>query len=202
VPGHSGVEGNEAADEGAKDAALGKVSHTSRLPDMLSGGGPLPSSVSAMKQKYAERLNRKWKRNWEKSPRHRRISAIDSSLPSKKNTKYLLSLNRKQTSIITQLRTGHIALNAYLFKIKKSDTDICQNCRDGPETVHHYLFDCTAYGQARHKRYLALRRDSDSLTFLLNDPKGIKELSIYVNRTRRFKNIFGEIIIPKDQKRQ
>ena len=62
--------------------------------------------------------------------------------------------------------------------------------------MHHFLFDCVSYGQERHKRYVVLRRDSDSLSFLLNDPKGIRELGIYVNRTRRFRNIFGEIRVP------
>lgn len=202
MPGHAEVEGNEAVDKGAKDATEGKVSHPTRLPKFLSGGSVLPSSVSAIKQNQMEKLKKKWKKKWQRSPRYRRIANIDPDLPSAKSAKTVLSLTRKQTSLITQLRTGHIALNAYLFRIGKNDTNICARCQDAPETVHHFLFECIAYGSERHKRYTALGRDSDSLSFLLNTAKGIKEVSIYVNRTKRLKHIFGEIHIPQDKKRQ
>ena len=62
--------------------------------------------------------------------------------------------------------------------------------------VHHFLFDCVSYGQERHRRYVALRRDSDSLSFLLNDPRGIQEMGIFVNRTRWLRHTFGVIHIP------
>jgi ribonuclease HI/endonuclease/exonuclease/phosphatase family metal-dependent hydrolase len=200
IPGHSEVKGNEEVDKGAKKAAEGRGSNKRRLPGFLADRA-LPSNVSAMRQAHTEELVKEWKRRWSKSRRHQRLSNIDSDIPSKKSTGKLTNFSKGLTSLVVQLRTGHVPLNSYLFRISKSDTDTCPSCQDAPETVHHYLFDCVSYGRERHKRYTVLRRDSDSLSFLLNDPRGIRELGIYVNRTRRFRSIFGEIRVPdSDQK--
>jgi hypothetical protein len=171
VPGHSEVKGNEEVDKGAKAAAEGKTSSARQLPGFLNER-PLPSNVSAMRQAHMDELTKGWKRRWRKSQRYQRLSGIDPDLPSRQSTGRLTALSKGLTSLVVQLRTGHVPLNAYLFRINKSDTDICPSCRDAPETVHHFLFDCVSYGQERHRRYVALRRDSDSLSFLLNDPKG------------------------------
>lgn len=42
------------------------------------------------------------------------------------------------SSHITQLRTGHIPLNAYLHRRKLRNSPICTTCRT-PETVDHFL---------------------------------------------------------------
>jgi hypothetical protein len=198
IPGHSDIEGNELVDKGAKEAAEGKVSKRERLPDFVAGR-TLPSSVSAMHQHQMKSLRKEWTKQWSKSPCYNRLHNIDADLPSRKSTKKITALSKGLMSIIVQLHTGHAPLNAHLFKIKKSDTELCPRCRDALETVHHFLFDCISYGHERHKRYMVLWRDSDSLSFLLSDLKGIRELGLYVNRTRRFRHIFGEIGIPDSE---
>jgi ribonuclease HI/exonuclease III len=197
IPGHNGNEGNELADKGAKEASQGLVSDATQLPDFLADKRKLPASISALRQAHMEKLQKQWKKRWKTSPRFRKIAAIDPKLPSKRSTNRISHLEKGQSSLIIQLRSGHIALNAFLFKINKSDTDICPNCRTSPETVHHFLFDCMAYGHARFLRYKALGRDSDSLRYLLNTPQGIEQTTIFVNRTNRLKRIFGEIKIAK-----
>jgi ribonuclease HI/exonuclease III len=197
IPGHIGNEGNELADSGAKEAARGLVSDPAQLPSFLADGYVLPSSISALRQAHMDSLQKRWKKRWKMSPRFRKISSIDPKLPSKTSTNRISHLGKAQTSLIIQLRSGHIALNAFLYKINKSDTDICPNCHTSPETVHHFLFDCIAYGQARHQRYKKLGRNSDSLRYLLNTPKGIKQTTIFVNKTNRLRRVFGEIKIPK-----
>ncbi|KAI0661447.1 hypothetical protein C8Q70DRAFT_898000, partial [Cubamyces menziesii] len=51
---------------------------------------------------------------------------------------------------LTQLRSGHIALNAYLARIRAVDSPLCSHCGI-PETVSHYLFTCRRYAPQRHR---------------------------------------------------
>ena len=77
---------------------------------------------------------------------------------------------------------------------------MCPRCSNSKETIHHYLFECQAYARERHIRYRKLGRESDSLKYLLGDSEGIDEVTKYVNRTRRLKQAFGEILIPDPPK--
>ena len=64
-------------------------------------------------------------------------------------------LNRRQTSLLTQLRTGHAPLNHHLHKIGAWETPFCMHCKTKRETVYHYIMTCDAYRDQR----LQLRRD-------------------------------------------
>ncbi|KAF8573797.1 hypothetical protein K439DRAFT_1281873, partial [Ramaria rubella] len=78
------------------------------------------------------------------SPRYKKLSKIDPSLPNHHLFKTLSSLPRRATSIITQMRTGHVGLNVFLKKIKAADSTLCSTCHL-PETVAHYLLHCRRY---------------------------------------------------------
>jgi ribonuclease HI len=51
-------------------------------------------------------------------------------------------------SAIHQLRSGHVHLNAFLFKCKRAPLPICLTC-GVPETVDHYLVSCARFTEAR-----------------------------------------------------
>ncbi|KAJ7153407.1 hypothetical protein C8R43DRAFT_828743, partial [Mycena crocata] len=53
-------------------------------------------------------------------------------------------LHRSQCSIITQMRTGHVGLNAYLARFGAVDSSLCPMCRE-PETVNHFLLACRRF---------------------------------------------------------
>ena len=96
--------------------------------------------------------------------------------------------SRVQVSLIIQLRTGHVLLNAYLHRISKMDQPLCQLCERGNKTVHHYLFDCTAWA---HKRWLlgrSMGRASKSLRSLLSTERGVSKVIKYIGWTRRLKD--------------
>ncbi|KAI0064809.1 hypothetical protein BV25DRAFT_1785350, partial [Artomyces pyxidatus] len=82
VAGHEDVEGNELSDARAKEAAAGRTSRKRLLPEYLRNG-PLPLSVSALRQAHQVTLQARWKTSWQRSPRHARLSHLDPSLPSK-----------------------------------------------------------------------------------------------------------------------
>lgn len=195
TPGHSDVEGNEYADRQAKDAATGNSSPTNRLPQVLRRK-PLPFSKSALKQEHQAKLKSLWEAEWSKSPRYAKFASLDKKLLSGSFRKLAKTLTRPQTSIIMQLRTGHIPLNGYLHRIRKAESPDCPHCPGIAETVQHYLLECNAYERPRHALRRTLGRTANDLSTLLCDR--VRETLKYVHHTKRFKNIYGEVLFPRD----
>ena len=98
--------------------------------------------------------------------------------------------SRAQASLVIQLRTGHVPLNVYLHRISKLDQPLChcQHCGSGDETVHHYLFECTAWVHKRWSLGRRMGRASKSLCSLLSTEWGVDEVLKYIGWTRRFKD--------------
>jgi hypothetical protein len=180
-------EPNERADEGAKAAAQGNSSRPEDLPAYLRRK-PLPLSISALRQSNLEQLRKRWKRRWKSSPRYNHAKLIDSSLPSNKFLHLVNSLDRRQSAIIAQLRTGHVPLNHHLFRIRCSETPSCPHCQGiMVETVHHYMFSCPQYQRERRALQRKLKRKAGSLSYLLTSPVATAPLLKYVHATKRFK---------------
>ena len=118
------IEGNEMVDKVAKEATGGESHEVLSLPSLLATN-PLPVSVSASKQNYGASLHERWCEIWKCSPCHVRISKVDPSLPLNKFWKLMAECSRVQASLIIQLRTGHVPLNAYLHRISKMDQPLC-----------------------------------------------------------------------------
>ena len=191
VPGHVDFEPNERADAEAKKAAQGDSSPAKYLPAFLRKH--LPFSSSALQQEYTARLQKRWKRRWKSSPRYLHLKSIDNSAPSKKYLRLVRDLERGQSSLLTQLRTGHIALNQHLFRLRKSESPSCPYCQGiTVESVKHYLLDCPKYNAERHTLQGKLRRNSSSLSFLLSSPVAVKPLLKYIHATGRFKSYFAD----------
>ena len=153
----------------------------------------LPASLSAIKQQIANTRKKETKTWWKRSKRYRRIKAIDPSLPSGQFIKATSGLNRKQTSILTQLRTDHVPLNGYLHRINKAATPYCPNCPNVAESTDHFLFSCRKYNVQRHRLVLALKRKAFSKKFILTDQSALRHAINYVNDTGRFKHIYGDM---------
>jgi len=153
VAAHKGVAGNERVDEEAKRAAQGDSSPPEELPPALQKR--LPTSASAVKQKFTDKLKVRWAETWKTSPRYARFQHINTDFPFNKFRKINNALSRPQASLLTQLQTGHVPLNSYLYRIKKSGTRRCESCWavgqiETVETVVHYLFECQAYTAERY----------------------------------------------------
>jgi len=193
TPGHEDIVGNEQADEAAKEAASGQSSSTKRLPAFLRGRN-LPVSVSATRQLLKKEMKNKWHTELSSSPRYARAKKIDDTLPSDDFLHIASQLRRNQTSLIVQLRTGHVPLNTFLHRIKRSDTSECPHCKNGiRETIPHYILSCPHYVRARRLLQAKLRRDASSIPFLLGTRTGIPHLLRYISGTNRLKATFGEV---------
>ena len=194
ISGHSGVQGNEKVDEEAKKAAQGESSPPHTLPPVLRE--ELPRSVAAVKQKYHDDLKKRWNSMWLGSPRQPKLSRIDPNFTYSRYTKIQSDLSRHQASLLTQVRTGHIPLNFYLHRIKKSDTSDCNACQtrglSTKETITHFLFECGEYNKERHELDREMRRDSRDLSALMSSEKGVKALVSYIVKTGRLCQPKGE----------
>jgi hypothetical protein len=83
-------------------------------------------------------------------------------------------LTREQTSLLTQLRTGHLATMAYLHRRRLRADPICPCHHGAPETMRHILLSCPKW---RHRRRLLHTQlglaAATSSRHLLNHPKAV-----------------------------
>ena len=191
IAGHRGSIGNKAADEVAKQAAEFGSSSNDLLPSFLRR--KLPDSLSAIKQQIDSDTKQETKNWWKGSKRYKRIKFIDSSFPSMKYIQATSGLNRRQTSVLTQLRTGHIPLNGHLHCIGKTESSHCNHCLNMVEDVPHLLFHCNKYAIQRHGLVMAVKRKSFNSNHILTDPAAIQHTLNFVNGTGRLRRIYGDI---------
>lgn len=182
VPGHEGVAGNEEVDAEAKRAAQGDSTSTHRKIPSLAHS--LPKSAAALRAENKKLTNRLWGKSWSECDRGKRLARVDRNVPGRRTLKLYQQRRRHECSIITQLRTGHVGLNKFLYRIKATDSPLCVRCRV-PETVDHYLLTCQRFTLQRH----ALRRRLDgplSTRALLGDPNNISHTLEFIRATARF----------------
>ena len=199
VPGHVGVQGNEAADREAKRAASSakESSSPSRLPRILRS--PLPLSAAKARLAYQQLLTQRATMEWHTSLRGRRFLATDSSLPSPKYMKATASLSRRQAAVLFQLRSGHAPLNSHLHRIARAPSRQCPSCHAAPESVMHYLLICSAHSNARAKYLGGLGRRGRDLATLLGTPDAFRPLLHYLGATRRLAHTFGNVTPQQDR---
>lgn len=91
---------------------------------------------------------------------------MDIALPGKHTRTLYDSLNRREASVLAQLRTGMARLNGYLHRIKAVDSDQCA-CGQAIETIKHFLFRCTMW--ETHRTQLLNQTDTKrgNLSFYL-----------------------------------
>ena len=194
IVGHRNIRGNEEADKEAKRAATDEksMSPADQLPNILKAR--LPISTSALKQKHREDLLTSWKTSWSKSKRYSHLARIDNSAPSKKYLKATGFLPKSRSGVLFQLRSGHIALNKHLYRIKCSNTPNCLQCdKETPESVHHFLFDCPRYERERHILRCRLGRAAVSTADLLGSAEAVTDTLKFVKETGRFAQKQGEV---------
>ncbi|KAJ7150969.1 hypothetical protein C8R43DRAFT_834675, partial [Mycena crocata] len=86
---------------------------------------------------------------------------------------------------LTQMRTSHIGLNAYLFRFNLAPSPSCDLC-SAPETVPHFLLSCPRYRRQRLDLILRLGTARLSLRLLLSAKSDPKPVLRFVRETGRF----------------
>ncbi|KAK7006698.1 hypothetical protein R3P38DRAFT_3214056 [Favolaschia claudopus] len=182
VPAHVGIAGNELVDTLAKEAALGASTPLKTSVKIFES--PLPVSRAAAIAAGSKAFTRKWVEEWRTSPRHARIAFFDSPTPSNVVSKMYNGLSRPQCSILAQLRTGHIELNAYLFRFHLAPSPSCPHC-NVPESVPHFLLLCPAYRAQRLRLYMRLGTARVTLRRLISSKHDPNPVLAFVRDTHR-----------------
>jgi len=179
------VEGNEVADVEAKKAAKGLESGRVHPHPILDKRGGIPRSAAAIKAEAKTRMAEEWGRDWKESPQCIQTTKFDAHPPSARIGKFYSGFNRRETSLVVQLRSNHIPLANYLHRIKAIDSRNCLRCNE-PETVEHYLLRCRRYQDERNRLREEIGRRPFNLTTLLGTPNMIPHTIQFVHNTKRF----------------
>jgi len=184
--GHVGIEGNELADKEAKAATEGKTLPVSSLPKVLRK--PLRYNKSAAKQNCKAALDVIWKKEWGESPHTTKLKRFDPSIPSPKYIKLISDpkISRKGASWIYQFRVGHLPLNAYLHRFKRSASASCPACGYHSKNTQHFLLDCPAYAHERWTLVNKSRPGEKDFAKLLSNPKTLPKVITFIHETGRF----------------
>jgi len=192
TPGHSGIAGNEAADLEAKNAAESPTNNRRSHFGILTT--PLPISRAAHRFRLTELANRSYHREFQKGPRAHRVRRFDASMPSNKFRKLTATLPKRFTSILTQLRTNHAPLQAYLHRFNISNSPTCLQCNSHPETVSHYLLHCSKFGEQRRHLIRELKPGIQLDLSILGDKQNLPALFKFINGTNRFAESHGNFL--------
>jgi hypothetical protein len=166
VPGHTDIEGNEKADELAKEA--------SKLP--------IQASYETSWAMFGLRIKLLAKQEWQRTIQQndekkglRRHDKIDSLLKVPRGTRRLLA------STFYQLKLGHGYNRAYLSRIGKVDYSDC-SC-GGIETARHLVFDCTDTSEQRVILRKALKGQQLTEKLVFQTRTGIEQLLSFIAST-------------------
>ena len=181
VPGHEGIKGNKKANTEAKRAVEG--SHMDQMNEHYQLIRGILDSKPVTRQMLRVKIRKEHGKEFQKSPRYDKAIKYDTRVPSSSFQKISAKLTRQQASVLIQLCTGHVPLQAYLHHFKLSDTPECPTCSNEPKTVTHYLAHCHTYNQQRRQLQRALGCDQSVGLEILGDKRRIKVLMEFINDT-------------------
>ena len=126
IPAHTGKPGNERADELAKRGA--------NLPQL-----EVPVAYNTSCQMIRSNLKEDWLNTWATGTTGR---SMYQHMAKPQHNDPINKLNRRDQSLIFQLRSKHIPLNQHLNRIGVKQSAACPLCDYHSETVEHHLFHC------------------------------------------------------------
>lgn len=175
VPGHSGIPGNEKADELARLAtALNPIGPEPILGLPLSR---IKITIRNLRQSLSEQY-------WN-SQAGCRQSKNNISL-NKNHSKYLINLSRTRLKVYTGVVTGHFDYNYHLSNIGKRLYPDCDLCGEHTDSAEHYLCKCPAFISSRNRCLGGYLLNHSSIRSL--HPKDILS---FITSTRRFFQKYG-----------
>ncbi|KAL0892592.1 hypothetical protein ABMA27_014321 [Loxostege sticticalis] len=135
VKAHCGIEGNELADQAAKEAATQKTA--TRLNEF---------PISYAKHTIRQRTLTKWQEEYATDTRNSEISKWFSTIQE-------IGEFRKRVAIsfeLTQIVTGHGYHKSYLHRFKITNDPLCPCDDTSIQDITHLLQHCPIFGSLRH----------------------------------------------------
>ncbi|XP_044592911.1 uncharacterized protein LOC123270829 [Cotesia glomerata] len=151
IPAHTGIPGNEEADQAAKAATAEECP-----PDS-------PVTLTEANKIISKAIKNQWNTMWLQRP---------SKLHDVRNniSEVVPTLDRWEQTVLTRIRIGHTNLT-HSYLISKKPQNLCQRC-NSPISVKHLLIDCSDYQQDRERAGL-----TDDLPGMLTDYNKCKKNS-------------------------
>lgn len=163
IPGHVGIEGNEKADVEVRAATALLV------PRQEQRRGIRPSHVLHKLRKAA---TASWQDQFQRGKGTGLKKVLQTNEVGSARKRHS-GLNRKESSLLTQLRTGHVALHGYLAQ-RKVQNDASCDCGHRRETVTHLLLSCPRWRRARQELAAEVSSQTMRSTRSLLDSKHIE----------------------------
>merc|ERR1712080_411759 len=137
IPGHTGIQGNEIADEAAKDAVWQRVVRTQEIP------------ASDVKVYVKRKVYDKWKEEW----RNTTIADVKLKevIPEVRGAPLDLGVPRKDAVKLLRLRIGHTRLT-HSYHFLREDVPMCVEC-EVVYSVRHLLMECGNFAPVRIAHY-------------------------------------------------
>ncbi len=129
----------------------------------------LPRSKATAKADFTKRAQKRWAEHWLTSAKGSFTNPSISPHHLPKSNEHSKNMSRAEASMFTQLRTGHVPLNAYLFRSRAALSPNCPHC-NVPETVTHFLLVCRRYSEERQALHRRTRLGNLQLRHLLSIP--------------------------------
>lgn len=165
VPGHSDLEGNEKADELAREGSS---------KDPIAQVPFLPLSKGWVKSVIKDWSCRAHIRYWQNLQTCGQTKLIVKKPLSESDSKRLCSLKKVELRSIVGVITGHFFFNKHLNTMGLKTSSLCERCWEDEDTAYHLICLCPCYANRRF-RILG--------NFVLSE-KEYSELSLW--RIRRF----------------
>ncbi len=171
VPGHMGIQGNEEADQLAKEGSSVRLV------------GPEPAiglATSTVRESIADWMRKSQEKQWKMVTgcRQAKLSLIGTNCPFAKRA---ISLPRVKLKALVEFVTGHCRLRKHMSNIGIEEDPTCELCQGGEETPEHFLWSCDALDL---QRITWFGPGTVEARTLLDRP--LRELLGFIKSTRRF----------------
>jgi hypothetical protein len=152
VPGHAGIEGNETADQLAKDAAAPEIEE--ELPseeDRCTSLSNLRRCTTDAKRKRSD----EW---FEAKCKSKKYYHLDKQ---HKPNRTITKTEKSTAQIFCQLKVGHALIGPHLKRIKKAEDDKCWWCtRKVAQSREHLFKHCKHWRQPQNALWQAVTEAS------------------------------------------
>ena len=137
-------------------------------------------NYSLVRHRAKEILRRKHWQGWISRDDCRQTKMFVTDQSSNRS-KFLLSLCKRDLTLITGIMTGHCQLNSHLSTIRVARSSTCVSCLEGEETAEHFMCSCPAFSGIRYRIFGVHLLDNSSLKEL-----PLEKVLSFIKKTGRF----------------
>ncbi|GAA5976985.1 hypothetical protein JCM10908_005702 [Rhodotorula pacifica] len=160
----------------------------------LGSGFALPQSLFAVHTALKSAQAQQWAVLWAAEESGKGLRAITSAPPGNFFARFHHSLTRRQSTLLSQLRTGVCNLGAYRSKFEPEKL-LCECGK--VKTQEHFFISCPIYATQRDALYATLRVSiPPTVASLLGDPQATPAVLRFVADSGRFDSLYSP---PKDE---